>query len=96
MVSDPARRDDPPVHGNPVHANPEHVSVMERPRGGGVVFALVALALLLAIGFFYLTNDRREDRAAEAVTQAAGSVDDAARIVGDAAKNAADKLRNDD
>ena len=72
-----------------------HKSVVERSRGSGVVFALVALALILAIGFFYLTNDRREDRAADAVTKAAGSVDDAARVVGDAAKNAADTLRND-
>ncbi|MFC3442005.1 hypothetical protein ACFOKF_12580 [Sphingobium rhizovicinum] len=69
-------------------------SVVERSRGSGVVFALVALALILAIGFFYLTNDRREDRQADAVTEAAGSVDDAARVVGDAAKNAADALRN--
>ncbi|WP_298401279.1 hypothetical protein [Sphingobium sp.] len=70
-------------------------SVAERSRGSGVVFALVVLALILAIGFFYLTSDRREDRQADAVTEAAGSVDDAARVIGDAAKNAADTLRND-
>ena len=74
---------------------PPHVSVVERSRGNGVVFALVALALILAIGFFYLTNERRGDRQAEQVTKAAGAVDDAARVVGDAAKNAADTLRND-
>lgn len=85
MGNDPGRRDDPPVQ----------VNIVERSRGSGVVFALVALALILAIGFFYLTNDRRDDRQAEAVTGAAQSVDDAAKMVGDAAKDAADKLRND-
>ncbi|WHO40409.1 hypothetical protein PMI04_007395 [Sphingobium sp. AP49] len=68
---------------------------VDRPAGnGGLIFALVAIALILAIGFFYLTNERREDRRADAVTHAADSVDNAARIVGDAAKNAADDLRN--
>ncbi|MBV2146912.1 hypothetical protein KRZ98_01215 [Sphingobium sp. AS12] len=85
MGNDPTGRDDPSVH----------VIIVERSRGSGVVFALVALALILAIGFFYLTNDRRDDRQAEAVTGAAQSVDDAAKMVGDAAKDAADKLRND-
>lgn len=67
----------------------------DRPQGsGGIVFALVALALILAIGFFYLTNESREDRRADAITQAANSVDNGARIVGEAARNAADKLRN--
>jgi methyl-accepting chemotaxis protein len=60
-----------------------------------VVFAVVALALLLAIAFFYLTNDHRADRQADKVTQAASSVDDATRVVGEAARNAADRLRND-
>lgn len=70
--------------------------VIERSRGSGVIFALVAIALILAIGFFYLTNERREDRQADKVTKAAGSLDDAARAMGDAAKNAADKLRDKD
>ena len=73
---------------------PPPISTVERSRGSGVVFALVALALILAIGFFYLTNERRVDRQADKVTKAAGSVDDAARVVGDAAKNAADTLRD--
>ena len=68
----------------------------DQTRGSGGVFALVALALLLAIGFFYLTNERRGDKRADAVTQAAGSVDNAARMVGDAAQKAADKLRQKD
>lgn len=72
-----------------------HVSVVQRSRGSGVVFALVAIALILAIAFFYMTNERRGDRQADKVTQAAGSVDDAAKVVGEAARNAADTLRND-
>lgn len=79
---------DPPIVVPPI-------VVVERSRASGVVFALVALALILAIGFFYLTNDRNEDRQADAVTRAAGAVDDAAMVIGDAAKNAADTLRND-
>jgi len=70
-------------------------SLADRPRRGGMVFALVALALVLAIGFFYMTTERRADRAADKVTRAAGTVDDAARVVSEAAKNAADRLRND-
>lgn len=73
-----------------------HVSVVRRSRGNGVVFALVALALTLAIAFFYLTSERREDRRADKVTKAAETVDDAARVVSDAAHNAADTLRRND
>ncbi|KMS58604.1 hypothetical protein V473_11025 [Sphingobium cupriresistens LL01] len=73
---------------------PPPITTVERSGGSSVVFALVALALILAIGFFYMTNERRGDRQADKVTQAAGSVDDAARVVGDAAKNAADTLRD--
>lgn len=72
-----------------------HVSVVQRSHGSGVVFALIAIALILAIGFFYLTNERRGDAQADKVTQAAGAVDDAAKVVGEAARNAADTLRND-
>ncbi|MEC3911712.1 hypothetical protein U5A82_14925 [Sphingobium sp. CR2-8] len=79
----------------PRDGRPPHISVVRRPHGNGVVFALVALALVLAIAFFYLTNERRGDRQAYKVTQAAGSIDDAARVVSDAAQNAADKFRND-
>ena len=50
------------------------------------------LALVLAVGFFYLTNDDRRDRRAEAVTQAAASADEAVQAMGDAARNAADDL----
>lgn len=65
-----------------------------RSHGSAIVFAVVALALLLAIIFFYLTNDWRQDRRADKLTEAAGAFDDAAAVVGDAAKNAADALRD--
>ena len=83
MVDDPIRQDDPPVE----------VSVVERSQGSGVIFTLVALALVLAIGFFYLTNDGRDDRRADAVTKAADSVDKAASRAGEAARDAANSLR---
>ena len=85
MVDDPFRQDDPPVHA----------PMAERSHGSGLVFTLVALALVLAIGFFYVTNESRDDRRADAVTQAADSVDRAASRAGDAARNAADSLRQD-
>jgi len=66
-----------------------------RQHGSGLVFLLVTLALILAIGFFYLSKDR-PDRQADRVTQAANSADDAARMVGDAARNAANAFRKDD
>ncbi len=62
-----------------------------RPNSG-VVLGLVTLALVLAVGFFYLTNDDRRDRRADAVTQAAASADEAVQAMGDAARNAADDL----
>lgn len=73
----------------------EPASVPGRSRGSLIIFALVAIALLLAIGFFYMTKERNDSRA-DALTEAAGSVDSAAHVVGDAAKNAADTLRNHD
>ncbi|APL93696.1 hypothetical protein EWH08_02915 [Sphingobium indicum] len=66
-----------------------------RSRGSLIIFLLVAMALLLAIGFFYMTKDR-DDRRADALTQAAGSLDSAAHVVGNAARSAADTLRNHD
>ncbi|WP_066516080.1 hypothetical protein [Sphingobium cloacae] len=66
-----------------------------RSHGSGLVFLLITLALILAIGFFYLSKGR-EDRRADRLTEAANSIDNAATIVGDAAKNAADAFRKDD
>lgn len=73
----------------------EPASLLERSRGSLIIFLLVAIALILAIGFFYLTKDR-DDRRADTVTQAVGSIDSAAHVVGDAARNAAETLRNQD
>jgi len=61
--------------------------------GSGTTFLLVAIALILAIAFFYLTKDKRDDRRADAVTQAAESVDNATASIGSAAQNAASDLR---
>lgn len=64
----------------------------ERLRGSGVIFALVAIALILAIGFFYLTKER-EDKQDRVATEAVESADSAARVVENAAQDAADSLR---
>lgn len=82
MIDDPARRDSEP--SDPV----------DKGGGSGVVFALVTIALILAIIFFYLTREAREDRRSEAVTKAAGTLDQATRRVGDAARETADGLRD--
>nr|WP_242124760.1 hypothetical protein [Sphingobium sp. Sx8-8] len=76
---------------------PEPDPTMARPRGSLIIFALVAIALILAIGFFYLTkegNGDQADRLIEAANSAANSSDSAAHVVGDAAKNAANALYN--
>lgn len=65
-----------------------------RSHGRRISFALVAIALILAVGFYYLTSEKRRDRPAESVTKAAASVDNAARVVGDAARDAADDMRS--
>ena len=61
-------------------------------RGTGVIFALVAIALILAITFFYLTKER-EEKESRVITEAAESADSAARVVGNAAQDAANRLR---
>ena len=63
-----------------------------RLRGTGVIFALVAIALILAITFFYLTKER-EEKESRVITEAAESADSAARVVGNAAQDAANRLR---
>lgn len=63
-----------------------------RSRGSGVIFTLVAIALILAIGFFYLTKER-EDKESRVITDAAESADSAARVIENAAQDAAHSLR---
>ncbi|NIJ16172.1 hypothetical protein [Sphingobium vermicomposti] len=76
--------DDPEVHDASEPAD---------ARGSGLIFFLIAIALILAIGFFYLTKDRENEQGRN-VTEAAASADDAVRLVGDAADNAAGQLVN--
>lgn len=64
----------------------------QRSRGSGVIFALVAIALILAITFFYFTKER-EDKESRVITEAAESADSAARVVGNAAQDAAHRFR---
>lgn len=82
------RRGDPPQD----QERPEDMIPAERLRGSGVIFALVAIALILAIGFFYLTKER-EDKQDRVATEAVESADSAARVVENAAQDAADSLR---
>jgi hypothetical protein len=91
MRQDADRLDSPTTE-----ANSRQGRLQDQPAKGGVVFALVALALLIAIAFFYLTGKGRRDRRADAVTHAAASVDRAASAMGDAAGNAAEDLRHSD
>jgi hypothetical protein len=90
MGDDPGR----PIAGRAAEQPIHNRTIVERGGNGGMIFAIVALALVLAIGFFFMTAERRDDARTEAVTGAAQSVDEAARAVGDAAKDAANKLRN--
>lgn len=66
----------------------------QRSRSG-IIFVIIALALLLAIGFFFLVERHRDDARGAAATQAAEAIDNAARSVGDAASRTFDRLRNE-
>ncbi|HEX7876902.1 MAG TPA: hypothetical protein VF489_10005 [Sphingobium sp.] len=80
--------------GPPLDPEPdEDFDGVEGSRGSGLIFVLIAIALILAITFFYLTKDRESDQS-RAVTQAVESADSAARVVGNAAQNAADRLKD--
>ncbi|CAD7335021.1 MULTISPECIES: hypothetical protein [unclassified Sphingobium] len=81
-------RGDPPQD----EERPDDMIQAEKSRGSGVIFALVAIALILAIGFFYLTKER-EDRESRVITDAAESADSAARVIENAAQDAASSLR---
>lgn len=72
----------------------DHRDDAERGGGeGGVIFALLALALLLAIAFLFLTDERRADHMSEKAVDAAIVVGNGAQAVGDAARNASEELR---
>ena len=88
VESSGGRRGDSPLN----QEQPEPIIEADRSRGSTVIFALVAIALILAIGFFYLTMER-ENRAGDALIEAADSPDSAARVIGNAAQNEADRLK---
>ena len=69
-----------------------HMLPAKLHHGRGPVVALIILALILAIGFFYMTRDSAQDQQADKITHAAESVDRAAKAVGDAALNSAENL----
>lgn len=56
------------------------------------MLGLIAIAMILAIGFFYLAGGREKDAVSDAAINAANSVDKAARKVGDATRDAGQKL----
>jgi uncharacterized protein HemX len=86
MVED-GRRGAPPDHEEP----PEEPPWPGRSGGSGLIFVLVALALILAIGFFYITKQREKNQDRTAI-EGVESVDSAARVVGNAAGNMANQL----
>ena len=82
-------RRDPPLD----REQPDQMIETQRSRGSTVIFAIVAIALILAIGFFYLTKER-ESRVGDTLIEAADSPDSAAHVVGDAAQNEAERLNS--
>ena len=86
MVED-GRPGEPIPDGEPS----DDMNEIEQSRGTGLIFVLVALALILAIGFFYMTKDHEPDQG-RVLTEAAESADSAARVVSDAAHKAANRF----
>ncbi len=74
--------------------DPAHMSSVKPHHGQGLTVALIIMALILAISFFYMTKGSVQDDQADKITHAADSVDRAAKAVGDAAVNSADNLKN--
>lgn len=62
----------------------------ERSRGSGLIFVLIAIALVLAISFFYLTKEDSGGPVDSAIEES----NSAAHVVGESARQAADTLRN--
>jgi hypothetical protein len=56
------------------------------------MLGLIAIAMVLAIGFFYLAGGREKDAVSDAAISAANSVDKAAGKVGDATRDAGQKF----
>lgn len=70
-------------------------NIERRSGGSAVIIGIIGLALLLAVGYFLLVNDSREDAKSDAAIGASQSIDRAASSVGDAAQDAGDKLKAD-
>lgn len=68
----------------------------QRIGKSAVIFLIVALALILAIGFFYMTRDSVDRDRADAVLESIESADNMAINVGDAARNTIDNFRKGD
>ncbi|PZU57827.1 MAG: hypothetical protein DI547_12250 [Sphingobium sp.] len=57
---------------------------------------LIAIALILAIGFFYLTGrSEGHDRSGDKILGAAASAESAATAIGDAARDAANRMKEE-
>jgi hypothetical protein len=70
-----------------------NLPLCEQSRRGAIIPGLIALALVLAIGFFYINSHRHEDAPADAAIGAAVSADHGIQKVGDAARTAAEQLQ---
>ncbi|MFZ2998420.1 hypothetical protein [Sphingobium sp.] len=86
MRYDPTGQSDPPVH----------ISTVRASKGSGIVFFLVSLSLVLAIAFFYMTKEVREDNRADAMVQAVAAVGDQAAHIGESARKAGNRLLDKD
>ena len=83
-MSELSNKADPPIRTT---------TIIERRSGGGlVILGIIALALILAIGFFLVEKQHPRDAQADAVVGAAESVGNAATRIGDAAAKSAEKL----
>lgn len=60
-------------------------------RSHWAMILIVAMALILAVGFFYMTEQRR-DRRADQITDAAGNLSGAADRLSDAARDATNRF----
>jgi beta-lactam-binding protein with PASTA domain len=92
MIHGSMKGGDPGNSPLPMDARP--LCEQSRMRGSGVIFAIIAIAVILAVAYFYMASEKREDVSAKAAISAAEKVDNAARNVGDITKKAAEKLRS--
>lgn len=82
------------INGSEGCNSPLPLNAQSRLRGNGIIIAIVAIAMILAVAFFYVASERKDEARTNAAISAAEAVDRAAKNVGDATKNAAEKLRS--